>query len=95
MLNQLFSAFRDRKHRRETINEIVGIFQNVESFMEIFERRGHRHYTRFCKVKIIRSTMRSNGGAVSLFIFMLYDCVPQNAHNIQIICCLGWNNFTL
>ena len=45
------------------INEIVGIFQDIETFMEIQVKRGHarRYYTSFCKVKImiIRTAVRS------------------------------------
>ena len=34
-LKKQFSSVRSRRHRREVVNEIVRIFQVVESFMEI------------------------------------------------------------
>ena len=34
-VNQVISEIRDERHRREIINKIVRIFQDVESFMEI------------------------------------------------------------
>ena len=63
----------DRSYRREITNDIVKIFQDVESFMGIQMRRENerRHYTNFYKVKImiIRLAFKSSGRVVNLFIF--------------------------
>ena len=34
-LNKKFPLVRNRRYTRDNIKEVVGIFQNVESFMEI------------------------------------------------------------
>ena len=49
-INKQFLDFRNRRYRREVINEIVKIFQNVESFIKIQmrSRNGRRHYTCLC-----------------------------------------------
>ena len=46
MLNEQFSGIKDRKYQREIINEIVRLFQDIESFMKIQTRRtvGRRHH---------------------------------------------------
>ena len=68
MLIERFSAFRGRKQRREVINEIVRIFQDVKTFMEIEIRRQYRKTccTSFFKehIIIVRSAVRTNGKAV-------------------------------
>ena len=41
-LKEQFSGVRDRRERRKGINKILRVFQDVESFMEIYMRRGNR-----------------------------------------------------
>ena len=55
MLNEQLLAVRDRKHRREVLNEFVRIFQGVECLIEIKVRIGNerRYYTSFGNVKIM------------------------------------------
>ena len=50
-----FSDVRNMRRERKTINKIVRIFLEVESLIEIQERKGNRkrEYTSFCKAKII------------------------------------------
>ena len=52
-LNKQFPVIRDGRYRKEAINEIVRIFQNVESFIKIQMRSGigRRHSQTFVKSK--------------------------------------------
>ena len=73
-LNKRFpDVVRFRRRRKEIIDEIVRIFQNVESFIkiQIIIENGRWHYTRIFKINmiIVRPTMRYNGWSINLFIF--------------------------
>ena len=55
ILNKQFPGIRNRRFRREVINEIVRIFQTVESLIKIQMRSGNerKHFTSHCKIKIM------------------------------------------
>ena len=81
-LNEQFPVVRDRRYRREVIDEIVRIFQDAESVMKIQVRResGRRHFSSFCEIKImtISPAMINNGRIVNLFIlYFRNDAHPR------------------
>ena len=53
-LNEQFSGIRSMRYRKEIINEIVRIFEDTKSFIELemSSENERRHYNSFCKLKI-------------------------------------------